>query len=68
MASIIQFPKTGATPASTKQAADRTSQGMGELLFFTGVRYSRADGGPVHAKPPKGRAVGEARVPRGRKF
>ena len=47
MATIIQFP---AERVSRDAGEDGRANGKtAELLFFTGVRYSRHDGGPVRA-------------------
>ena len=67
MALIIQFPKAEATAAPNRSASGGKTRGMGELVMFTGVRYSRADGGPVHSKPVKRRPSRKAQSPQGNK-
>ena len=57
MATIIEFPVERVLrdeKRDNNEAAGRTA----ELLFFTGVRYSRDDGGPVRVTSRNGATAG----------
>lgn len=49
MATIIEFPRSASTSRRKSVGKRRTGNGC-EVLFFTGVRYSRSEGGPVRVK------------------